>query len=88
MEFETGEIAWRDRSVGKGQIVYGDGRLYILSEDGVVGLVEPDPAGYREISRFEIGTGDHPTWTLPVLSGGRLYLRDQSRLYAFDVTGR
>ncbi|MDE0627388.1 MAG: PQQ-like beta-propeller repeat protein [Bryobacterales bacterium] len=88
MEFETGEVAWRDRSVGKGQIVYGDGRLYILSEDGVVGLVEPDPAGYREISRFEIGTGGHPTWTLPVLSGGRLYLRDQSRLYAFDVTGR
>ncbi len=85
MNFETGEVAWRDRSVGKGQIIYADGRLYILGEDGVVGLVEPDPGEYREISRFEIGRGDYPTWTLPVIAAGRLYLRDQNRLYAYDV---
>ncbi len=85
MDFETGEVIWRDRSVGKGQIIYAEGRLYILSEDGVVGLVVPNRRGYREISRFEIGSGGLPTWTLPVISGGRLYLRDQSRLYAFDI---
>ena len=85
MNFKTGEVAWRDRSVGKGQIIHADGRLYILGEDGVVGLVEPDPGEYREVSRFEIGRRDYPTWTLPVISGGRLYLRDQGRLYAFDI---
>ena len=85
MNFKTGEVAWRDRSVGKGQIIHADGRLYILGEDGVVGLVEPNPGEYREISRFEIGTGGHPTWTLPVISGGKLYLRDQNQLYVFDI---
>ncbi|MYC68776.1 MAG: PQQ-binding-like beta-propeller repeat protein [Acidobacteriia bacterium] len=85
MEFETGELAWRDRSVGKGQMIYADGRFYILSDDGVVGLVEPDPSEYREVSRFEIGSRDYPTWTLPVISDGKLYLRDQERLYAYSI---
>jgi outer membrane protein assembly factor BamB len=85
MEFETGEVAWRDRSVGKGQMIHADGRLYILSDDGVVGLVDPDPSQYREISRFEIGSREFPTWTLPVISDGILYLRDQERLYAYSV---
>ncbi len=85
MHLESGEVAWKSRSVGKGQIIHADGRLYILGEDGVVGLVDPDPAEYREISRFELERGDFPTWTLPVISGGRLYLRDQGRLYAYNI---
>lgn len=88
MHFETGEINWRNRSVGKGQIIYADGRLYILGEDGVVGLVDPDPTAYKEISRFEIEHGDDATWTLPAISNGTLYLRDQDRLYAFDIKAR
>ncbi|HEX2267965.1 MAG TPA: PQQ-binding-like beta-propeller repeat protein [Pyrinomonadaceae bacterium] len=85
MKFDTGEIAWRDRSVGKGSLVYADGRLYCFSERGVVGLVEATPAGYVERGRFKIETGDLPTWTHPVVAGGRLYLRDQDTIYAYDV---
>ena len=88
MNFKTGQVAWQDRSVGKGQIVYADGRLYILGEEGVVGLVEPDAGEYREISSFSLDRGDYPTWTLPVVAGGKLYLRDQSRLYAYDIKAR
>ena len=85
MRFDTGEIAWRDRSVGKGSLVYADGNLYCFSENGVVGLVEATPTAYREKGRFEIKQGSLPTWTHPVVAGGRLYLRDQDTIYAFDV---
>jgi outer membrane protein assembly factor BamB len=85
MRFDTGEVAWRDRSVGKGSLVYADGNLYCLSENGVVGLVEATPAGYREKGRFRIQQDSLPTWTHPVISGGRLYLRDQDTIYAYDV---
>jgi outer membrane protein assembly factor BamB len=85
MKFDTGEIAWRDRSVGKGSLVYADGNLYCLSENGVVGLVEATPTGYREKGRFRIQQGSLPTWAHPVVAGGRLYLRDQDTIYAFDV---
>jgi outer membrane protein assembly factor BamB len=85
MRFDTGEVAWRDRSVGKGSLVYADGNLYCFSENGVVGLVEATPTEYREKGRFRIQQDSLPTWTHPVISGGHLYLRDQDTIYAFDV---
>jgi outer membrane protein assembly factor BamB len=85
MQFDTGQVAWRDRSVGKGSMVFADERLYLYSESGVVGLAEATPAGYREHGRFEIRAGRLPTWSHPVVSGGRLFIRDQDTIYAYDV---
>ena len=86
MHWKTGAVAWRDRSVGKGTLAYADGNLYLASEDGVVGLAEATPAGYREKSRFQISRGSVPMRAVPVISGGRLYLRDQDTLYCFDIS--
>jgi len=88
MNLQSGQVAWRDRSVGKGSVAYADGKLYLLSEDGVVGLAEATPAAYMEKSRFQIPRGEFPTWTPPVISGGRLYLREQDNLYSFDIRNR
>lgn len=88
MRFDTGEVAWKDRSVGKGSLVYADGNLYAFSENGVVGLIEATPTGYREKGRFRIQQDSLPTWTHPVVAGGRLYLRDQDTIYAYDVRER
>lgn len=85
LNLQTGRVAWRDRSVGKGSVTYADGKLYLLSEDGVIGLAEATPVGYKEKSRFEISRGAFPTWTPPVISGGRLYLREQDNLYCYDI---
>ena len=88
LEFATGKRVWRDRSVGKGAVTYADGHLYILSEDNVVGLVEATPAGYREKGRFEIRDQRWPSWAIPVVSGGRLYIRNQATLASYDVRAR
>ena len=85
LEFATGKLVWRDRSVGKGQVITAEGLLYLQSENGVAGLAEATPAGYREISRFTFGRDDYPTWTLPVIADGRLYIRDQDRLNCYDI---
>ena len=88
LEFASGKMVWRDRSVGKGAITYADGHLYILSEDNVVGLVEATPAGYREKGRFSIADQGLPSWAHPVVSGGRLYIRNQGTLTSYDVRAR
>jgi outer membrane protein assembly factor BamB len=85
MEFKTGKLAWRNRSVGKGNCVYADRRLYCLGEDGAVGLIDPSPAAYKEVSRFEIPRGAFNTWTGPVVANGQLYLREQGTLYCYNV---
>jgi len=88
MNFQTGEVAWQDRAVGKGQVIAAEGLLYLLSEEGVVGLAEATPEGYRERSRFSIPHGEYPTWTLPVIANGRLYLREQDTLYAYEISAK
>jgi outer membrane protein assembly factor BamB len=88
MHFETGKVAWRDRSVGKGSLVFADDRLYLFSENGVVGLAEANPQKYVEHGRFQLRTGSLPTWSHPVVSGGRLFIRDQDTLYAYDVAAK
>ena len=88
MDFNTGNVAWQNRSVGKGSLTFADDRLYLFSENGVVGLAEASPAGYREHGRFELKTGRLPTWSHPVVSGGKLFLRDQDSIYAYDVRAK
>jgi len=88
MKFDTGEIAWKDRSVGKGSLVFADGLLYLFSENGVVGLAEATPTGYVEKGRFRIQQENLPTWAHPAVAGGRLYLRDQDTIYAYDVKAK
>jgi outer membrane protein assembly factor BamB len=87
MRFDNGQVAWKDRSVGKGSLVFADDRLYLFSENGVVGLAEASPAAYREHGRFQLKTGNLPTWAHPVVSGGKLFLRDQDTIYAYNVRG-
>jgi outer membrane protein assembly factor BamB len=88
LKFDTGELAWQNRSVGKGSLTFADDRLYLYSEGGVVGLAEASPTGYREHGRFELKTGRLPTWSHPVVSGGKLFLRDQDVIYAYDVRAK
>jgi outer membrane protein assembly factor BamB len=89
LKFDTGAMAWRDRSVGKGALIFADQRLYLYSENGVVGLAEASPAGYREHGRFTLAQQSGlPTWSHPIISGGLLIIRDQDTVYAYDVKSK
>ena len=82
-------MAWRDRSVGKGSLAFADRRLYLYSENGVVGLAEASPAGYREHGRFTLAQQSGlSTWSHPIVTGGLLIVRDQGNVYAYDVRAR
>ncbi len=85
LDFATGREAWKHRSVGKASLTYADGHLYLLSENNVVGLAEATPEGYREKGRFTIPDQGRPSWAHPVVSGGRLYIRNQDLLTAYDI---
>jgi outer membrane protein assembly factor BamB len=85
LDFQSGKVLWRDRSVGKGSLVVADAQLYLFSENGVAAIAEATRAGYRENGRFELRTSGSPTWSHPVVANARLYLRDQDTLYCYDV---
>ncbi len=89
LDFETGDVQWRDRSCGKGSLLYADGMLYVRSEKGAVSLVEATPEEFRLRGQFEQPSrSEQPSWPYPVVAGGRLYLRDQDVLLCYDVRER
>jgi outer membrane protein assembly factor BamB len=90
--FRTGEAVWRHGGFGKGAVSAADGMLYCLEErSGTVALVEASPAGWKEHGRLtlqpqsEIRSSEGAIWTHPVISNGKLYLRDQEFIYCYDV---
>jgi len=86
IEFKTGRVAWSNRSVGKGSVTSADGCLYVRSERGTVALVEANPQRYVERSHFEQPFRTNaPAWPYPVVSNGRLYLRDQDVMLCYAV---
>ena len=85
VDAKTGEVHWRDRSVGKGSLVMADGKLFMLSERNKVGLAVATPEGYEERGRFEIEKRGGPTWAHPVVANGAFYIRDQAFLTSYDV---
>jgi outer membrane protein assembly factor BamB len=93
-DFKTGEEVWNDRGFGKGAVGYADGMLYCLEEgSGTVVLAEASPKNWQEHGRFKldpqskIRNPQGRIWTHPVISNGKLYLRDQDLIYCFDVKG-
>ncbi len=83
-----GELLWRDRGFPKGALTFADGRLYLVSEHGDIGLMEPSSTGYRERGRFafpEVDRSRQNLWSHPVVANGRLYVRDQEVLLGWSV---
>ena len=88
IQFSTGKRMWRDRSVGKGSVTMADGDLYIQGENNTLALAAASSSGYQEKGRFSIPDKGLPSWAHPVVSGGRLYVRNQDSLMAYDVRGK
>ncbi len=91
VEFATGTLKWDDRALGAASLCCADGRLYLHGENGEVGLVEPTTTAYQERGRFtppDLPKRSNPmekAWSYPVVAAGRLYIRDLSLLWCYDV---
>ena len=89
IEFKTGKEMWRERKAGKGSIAAADGKLYYRNEGGPVYLVDANPEKYVERGRFnQPERSRHAAWPHPVIANGKLYIRDQEKLFVYDVKAK
>jgi outer membrane protein assembly factor BamB len=94
-DWKTGAVKWVEKSkLGKGAIHCADGMLYLVDEsNGTVALIEASTEGWKEQGRFKLDpqtqqrAKDGRIWTHPVVSNGKLYLRDQELIFCYDVKG-
>jgi outer membrane protein assembly factor BamB len=82
----NGEQQWQQRGYQKGSLIFADGHLIILGEQGRLGLVEATPTGYKEKASAQPLSGR--CWSMPVLANGRLYIRNQTEMMCLEVTGK
>jgi hypothetical protein len=76
-------VAWQDRGFARATLLWADGKVILLDEDGVLGLATPGPTGLQVHGKASVLT--NKAWTAPTLVGTRLFVRDRASVKAFDL---
>jgi outer membrane protein assembly factor BamB len=89
IDFKTGTQKWEEKSIAPASICYADKRFYLHGENGNVALVEATPETCLERGRFTPANpperGQSKAWAYPVVTNGRLYIRDAGSLWCYDI---
>lgn len=86
IDWQTGQPRYEYRDLTTGAAIHADGHLYVLDQQGRVGLLQPGKDGLKVAGSFDlIQDRVRDAWAHPVLCDGRLYLRYHERLWCFDV---
>lgn len=83
IDVSTGAVAWQDRAFARAQLLYADGKLIVLDEDGTLGLATVSPQGMKVLARAPILEGR--AWTPPTLAGTTLFVRDRKTMAAYEL---
>ena len=79
---EGGRRRGRGRG-GYGSIVDAGPVLLALTPAGQLVVFEPGPATYTEVARIKVG--ESPTYAYPVLSGNRIFIKDQNDVALYTL---
>jgi outer membrane protein assembly factor BamB len=91
VELATGAVKWSQPGLGRASLLYVDGCLVCLAEEGELRVLRATPEKYEVIvditPRDDAGEPllKDPAWAAPVLSHGLLYVRGADRLVCLEV---
>jgi len=74
LNFQTGSAKWTQKGMGKGSLMIADGKLIIMSDSGDLVIADASSDSFKELARLKVLSG--LCWTVPVLSGGKIYCRN------------
>ena len=75
VELATGAVKWRERRTARVMFAKIDGHILSWSEAGELRQFKVNPQKYEEVARWEVPGFAYPSWGMPVVSRGLLYLR-------------
>ncbi|MGD9723064.1 MAG: PQQ-binding-like beta-propeller repeat protein [Pirellulales bacterium] len=78
-----GKVLWTKEGFGTGSLILADGKLVILSTEGVLTLANPSPQEFQPLATARLF--DSTVQALPALASGRLLARDTKTLKCFRV---
>lgn len=78
-----GEVAWKERAFKKANVLYADGKLIVLDEDGVLALLKCGPEKCEILSQVQLL--QRVAWTVPAMADRTLLVRDRKTIMALDL---
>jgi len=93
VDFKTGKTAWSSDHEAAGKksaaITLVGEMLYVQNDKKSIYLAKASGEGFEPVSSFSIlPGGSGPLWAHPVVFDGRLYVRHDKILLAYDVRGK
>jgi outer membrane protein assembly factor BamB len=83
-----GKVLWDSGSghlFGLGPYLVANGLLFVMSDKGVLTLAEATPVGYKPLAQAQVFEDGHDAWGPMAIAGGRLIVRDFTRMACLDV---
>jgi outer membrane protein assembly factor BamB len=83
-----GKVLWASgpsHTFGLGPYLIADGLLFVMNDKGVLTLAEATPVGYKPLGQAAIFEHGRDAWGPMAIAGGRLLVRDFTRMACLDV---
>jgi len=85
-----GQVVWTsgpEHRFGLGPILIAGGLIYVMNDTGLLTMAEATPQGYKPLGEAQVLSG-HDAWGPMAIVGGRLIVRDLTRMVCLDVAAR
>ncbi|MEI6603806.1 MAG: PQQ-binding-like beta-propeller repeat protein [Verrucomicrobiota bacterium] len=82
-----GKLIWAsgmNHRFGIGPFLLAQGRIFVMDDNGELTMAQASPEGYHPLAQAKVLDG-HDAWGPMALAGGRLIVRDLTRLVCLDL---
>ena len=85
VDWNTGEMKYETKEIGKGVTIANDGLLYCYSDNGILALLKPGETSFEILSQTKVKLGEEYHWAHPVIKDKILYVRHGNSLIAYSI---
>ncbi len=82
-----GDLRWTSgmaRRFGIGPFAIADGKLFVVSDDGMLTMAKATPTAYQPLASAQVLHG-HEAWGPIAVAGGRMIVRDLTEMVCLDL---
>lgn len=83
VDARSGKVLWQNRAFTKASFLLSGKTLFVTDDDGTVGMASVSPEGLKVLGEAQLLRAN--SWTVPLLDGSRLFVRDRHRLIALRL---
>ncbi len=85
LDWKTGDILYSSKMLGRGNVIFADGKLYCYADTGDVALIDVSNGSFEKVSSFRVPFGEKQHWAHLVINNKRLYVRHGSSLMVYSI---